>query len=110
MNSIWDKVYDPVKDRRYGMLFFISLVALFCVFILGRLAWAIWTDLAPETSELQIWLLLTLLGISVFTSALICRELRSRRDRCDRKEMFERQELSRDEIIKARSKLVKARK
>lgn len=110
MNSPWEKLYDPVKDRRYGMLFIISFVALFCLFILGRLAWAIWTDLAPEPSELEIWILFGLPGIFLFPAALICRALRPRRENSDQKEVFKRQELSRDEIIKAQSKLVKARK
>jgi hypothetical protein len=28
MNSIWDNLYDRFKDRRYGVLFLASLVAL----------------------------------------------------------------------------------
>jgi hypothetical protein len=28
MNSIWDNLYDRFKDRRYGVLFLVSLVAL----------------------------------------------------------------------------------
>jgi hypothetical protein len=28
MNSFWDNLYDRFKDRRYGVLFLVSLVAL----------------------------------------------------------------------------------
>jgi hypothetical protein len=28
MNSFWNNLYDTFKDRRYGMLFLVSLVAL----------------------------------------------------------------------------------
>ena len=41
MNSIWSSLYDKAKDRRYGVLFFSSLIAVLIVFFFGVLLYNI---------------------------------------------------------------------
>ncbi|MGI8965396.1 MAG: hypothetical protein ACR2H1_04825, partial [Limisphaerales bacterium] len=57
-----------------------------------------------EISDVQRYFLEALPGLAILSSALIWRKIRRARTPGKR---FQRQELSRDEIIKARSKLVR---
>jgi biotin transporter BioY len=108
MNSIWSNLYDKFKDRRYGVLFFSSLIAVFAVFLLGVLLYNIlggidfgWFDLRAHFLELMP-------GIVIVIAALAWRGVR--RARAQHGKRFRREELSRDEIRKARSKLVNRNK
>jgi len=107
MSSIYSKLYDPVKDRRYGMLFLITVAISICLYALGFLADGILDGLNIEKSDLKDSFRLALPGIVILTVALIWRG--SRRNHSRKKEKFQRHELSREEIRKARSKLVKTK-
>ena len=104
MNSIWSNLYDKAKDLRYGVLFFASLVGFFVLFLVGVLACKMieGTDFSPLS--LQTHILQVLPGLLIIIAALIWRAVR--RARAQRGKRFRREELSRDEIRKARSKLV----
>ncbi len=100
MNSIWGNLYDKFKDRRYGALFFVSLV---CVFGLLFLALIVSQIMGP--ASLQYYFLQVLPWIVLLIVGLIWQAVR--RARAQRGKRFRRQDLSRDEISKARSKLLK---
>jgi O-antigen/teichoic acid export membrane protein len=104
MNSIWNNLYDKAKDRRYGALFFSSLIAFFVVFLLGALIYKILGGIDFGPPDLQARLLELAPGILILIAALVWRGIR--RARAQREKSFRREELSRDEIRKARSKLV----
>jgi len=99
MNSIWSKLYDGFKDRRYAALFFVTFFGLFGLLILVAGICGIVGD-----SNIRGYFLQALPGIGILIIALVWRTIRKARAR--RGEKFRRQELSRDEIRKARSKLV----
>jgi biotin transporter BioY len=108
MNSIWSNLYDKFKDRRYGILFFSSLVGFFGLFLLGVIVYNILGGIDFGPFELQSHFLQLLPGILIIMAALIWRAIR--RARAQRRKRFRREELSRDEIRKARSKLVNRNK
>jgi hypothetical protein len=92
MNLIW----NSFKDRRYAALFFIIFfVSIGTLF--GLLAFF-------QIPNVQEYVLQSLPGIGIFVIALVWRAIRNSRAR--RREKFRRLEMSRDEIRKARSKLV----
>jgi O-antigen/teichoic acid export membrane protein len=99
MNSIWNNLYDKFKDRRYGVLFFVSLLSVFGLLLLAAIL-----DQIIGPANLQEYFPQVLPGIGIFIVALIWRAIR--RARAQRGRRFRREELSRDEIRKARSKLV----
>jgi hypothetical protein len=99
MNSIWSKLYDSVKDRRYAALFFITIFAFFGLLALVTGICGIIGD-----SNIHEYFLQALPGIGILMAALVWRAVRKTRMRRGGK--FQREELSRDEIRKARSKLV----
>ena len=103
MNSIWNNLYDKFKDRRYGALFFASLLSVF-----GLLLLAVILGQIMGPANLQAYFLQALPGIGIFIVALVWRGIR--RARAPRRDKFRREELSRDEISKARSKLVNRNK
>jgi biotin transporter BioY len=108
MNSIWSNLYDKAKDRRYGVLFFSSLIAVFAVFLLGVLLYNILGGIDFGSFDLQAHFLELVPGIVIVIAALVWRGVR--RARAQRGKRFRREELSRDEICKARSKLVNRNK
>ncbi len=108
MNSIWNNLYDRAKDRRYGALFFSSLVGFFVVVVLGVLVYNILGGMDFGTFDLQSHFLELLPGILIIIAAFVWRGIR--RARAQRGKRFRREELSRDEIRKARSKLVNPNK
>jgi len=108
MNSIWNNLYDKAKDRRYGVLFFSSLIAVFVVFLLGVLLNQIFGGINPGSFDLPSHFLELLPGMVILMVALAWRE--ARRARARRGKRFRREELSRDEIRKARSKLMNRNK
>jgi hypothetical protein len=102
MNSIWSKLYDGVKDRRYGLLFLFSTGAF-----VGFLALAALVEAGLEAVFLEEYFLqaLTVLAAAVvgWGVAGLWRERLHRQDR----QTFP--PLSSDEKRVARSKLVKSR-
>ena len=100
MNSIWSNLYDKFKDRRYGALFFVSLMSVF-----GLLLLAVILEQIIGPANVQEYFLQALPGIGILVVALIWRTVR--RSRSQRVIKFRREELSRDEVCKARSKLMK---
>jgi biotin transporter BioY len=108
MNSIWSNLYDKFKDRRYGVLFFSCLVGVFGLFLFGAFLYSNLGGIDFGPLELQRHFLQLLPGISILAVALIWRAVR--RARMRRGKRFRREELSRDEILKARSKLVNRNK
>jgi hypothetical protein len=98
MKSFWEESYDSAKDRRYGMLFFATLLVLFGAIILGAAIYGIMgADIFRE------FVLPTLPGVAIFLFALGWWCIRRMRKR--RQERLKYAALSRDELAKARSKL-----
>jgi biotin transporter BioY len=108
MNSIWNNLYDHAKDRRYGALFFSSLVGVFVVFLLGALIYQILGGMDFGSFDLQAHFLELMPGIVILIAALAWRGIR--RARAQHPKRFRSVELSRDEIRKARSKLMNRNK
>ena len=108
MNSIWNNLYDKAKDRRYGVLFFFSLFGFFGLFLGGVIICKNLegVDLAPL--DLPSHFLELLPGFLIVLAALVWRGLR--RARAQKGSRFRREQLSRDEICKARSKLMNRNK
>jgi hypothetical protein len=104
MNSIWGNLYDKFKDRRYGILFFSSLIGVFVMVFVGMLFGNILGGIDFGGLNLQSHWLELVPGILIILAALIWRAIR--RAQAQRGKRFRREELSRDEIRKARSKLV----
>ncbi|HUA68521.1 MAG TPA: hypothetical protein VMA13_08230 [Candidatus Saccharimonadales bacterium] len=103
MNSFWSGLYDWTKDRRYAALFFVTLVGFFGLIILGVVL-GMCTGLL-DTPE---GLVAMSFGAGVFILALIWKAIR--RLQSQRRDASTFSRLSRDELTKARSKLMKGRK
>ena len=103
MNSIWSNLYDKAKDRRYGLLFFFSLIGLFGVFLSAMLAWQMVQGLELLSLPWKSQILLMLPGPLIIVAAIILRAIR--RVRARHRTTYRREALSRDELCKARSKL-----
>ncbi|HEY1718689.1 MAG TPA: hypothetical protein VGH42_10425 [Verrucomicrobiae bacterium] len=99
MNSIWSNLYDSFKDRRYAFLFFATFFASLILIVLVAGVCGMIDD-----SNIQAYFLQVLPGVGILIIALVWRAIRKTRAR--RRNKFQRQEMSRDEIRKARSKLV----
>jgi hypothetical protein len=108
MNSIWNNLYDRAKDRRYGTLFFISFFGSFGLFLVGVLGYKILDGVDFSQFDLPQYFLQLLPGVVIIMVALALRSYRRARAQGGHK--FRRQELSRDEISKARSKLMNRNK
>lgn len=93
MMNFRQKIYDAAKDQRYGMLFFGTLVGLLGFLAASRLfiEWVGWQD----------YLHPFLLTAGILILALSWRLAR----RARRGGKSAREQLSRDEMLKARSKL-----
>jgi len=102
MKSFWADIYDAVKDRNYGILFFTTFLGLIIGFCIIGLIVAIVGPVAAES-----YLVPTLAGFGCFTvvAALISIR-RAWRRRVERSNVGV---LSRDEIHKARSKLMRSK-
>jgi hypothetical protein len=101
MNSIWERLYDRIKDRRYGLLFlyaFLAAVACLLVLIIATQAFS----LSPaQMAEAAGAILAVLLAGAIARCCVDTARGRGRRDdgsSCSR--------LSSDELRKARSKLM----
>lgn len=108
MNSIWNNLYDKAKDRRYGILFFFSLFGFFGFFLMSVLTYKILGGIDFGTFDLQPHFLQLVPVIVIIMVALAWRSFRRARTQGGNK--FRHGELSRDEISKARSKLVNQNK
>ena len=108
MNSIWNNLYDKAKDRRYGILFFFSLFGFFGLFLVAVLVFKILGGMDFGSFDLQAHFLELVPGIVIIFAALAWGGLR--RARAQHGKSFRREELSRDEILKARSKLMNRNK
>lgn len=102
MNSFWGNLYDHFKDRRYGALFLVSLVAFLGVLVLGAVIEEIF-----RAFDLQEYFLQALPGVGILAAAWVWRGVRQERAR--RREQLRHSPLSRDELRVARSKLLKDR-
>jgi hypothetical protein len=98
MKSFWEEIYDSAKDRRYGFLFFATLLVFFGAVILGGVAYAIMGE-----NGFQQFVVPALPGIGIFFIAFSYWRIRRMRKR--RQERLKYATLSRDELAKARSKL-----
>ena len=103
MNSVWDNLYDRLKDRRYGALFLACLLASFGLLILTAIGEAI-----VNQPELQWYFLRALPGVGLLAVAWVFLALRVARRRWRERPKYP--PLSRDELRVARSKLMKDRK
>lgn len=104
MNSIWNNLYDKAKDRRYGVLFFFSLFGFFGLFLAGVIICKILEEIDFGPFDLSSHFLELLPGFVIVMATLVWRGIR--RARAQRGKRFRREELSCDEICKARSKLM----
>src|SRR6185436_11064785 len=102
MSSVWNRLYDRSKDRRYGALFLASLWAFFGLLILAAIVATI-----INKFELQAYLPQAIPGIALL--AVVWVVLAFRRGRLRRRERPKYPPLSRDELRVARSKLLKDR-
>ena len=100
MNFPWDNVFDFFQDRNRGALFFRSLGAFLVMFLLGALADEVvvaggWQD--------QVVYVIPVVGsvVSLWLCVLIRRGRAARR-----RQRYKSTPLSRDELGKARSKLM----
>jgi threonine/homoserine/homoserine lactone efflux protein len=100
MNSIWSRLYDGVKDRRYGLLFLFSAGAF-----VGFLALAALVEAGLEAVYLEEYFLQALLVLA--GAALGWGVAGFWRERLRREERQRFPPLSSDEKRVARSKLVK---
>ncbi len=98
MHSIWDNLYDNVKDRRYGVLFLSALLAFFGLLIMAAFIEALLWEFGMQQYYLE-----ALPGIGIL--GLAWGFLKFRQARTRSREKLRRGPLSRDELRVARSKL-----
>lgn len=102
MNYFWGNVFEYFKERRYAAVFFGTLTALGAALVAG----AVLYHIADGFDLLQYWPNL-LAAFAVWFLFLTWRALR--RNRAERRNRYEISPLSRDELDKARSKLMRQR-
>jgi hypothetical protein len=95
MNSIWKNLYDHFKDRRYGGIFILAMLA--CTG-LSVFTWKVLE--AARQGTLVYWLP----GVALFAGAYAWSI--TRRVRRQRSEPWKNQPLSGDELRKARARLM----
>lgn len=99
MNSFWSQLYDRHKDRRYANLFFFTLFGFIGLIVPGVI-------IVMRVGSLDLHLLYLLPGIVMLLTAIVWRAIRRSRTK-RRTSTFP--QLSRDELRKAQSKLLKER-
>src|SRR5215469_2402125 len=102
MYPFWSNIYDDAKDRRYGALFFSTLLALFVSLGIMALIGAL-------TNGVGLVPALFLFAIP-FAVAMVCAVSNCVRAWKHRDGSLNSSALSRDELAKARSKLKKETK
>ena len=102
VNSFWSRLYDNFKDRRYGILFFGTLALVFGFLIVG-----VFICEAAQAYELEKYLTAAAVGAGLLFMVWVGRGIVQMRVR--KYERLRFPPLSRDEMQKARSKLVKKR-
>jgi hypothetical protein len=95
MNSIWNNVYDKVKDRRYGALFTMAAVSSLGAFVVGKIV-------IEEVGPIDLTPYLP--GVLVLGVAMIWRQWRLS---CRPRQRLNFAPLSNDELRKARCKLTR---
>jgi hypothetical protein len=98
MNYFWGNVFEYFKERRLGAVFFVTLLAFVGVMAGGVMVYQI----AGGFNLLQYWPF-ALVGTGLLLLALTWRGFRQMRAR--RLNRYKSSPLSRDERVKARSKL-----
>jgi len=110
MDPFWNNIYDDEKDKRYGGLFFAVLIFFFVG--LPLIAWLcsvcdIVPNLTyPDLSRFQVVCLIVTGGLGLVAIVLLLRRW-VRIGRKTRQDRLKYSDLSRDELMKARSKLRK---
>jgi hypothetical protein len=114
MDPFWDNLYDDAKDKRYGMLFFIScLLAIGMPFLLGALYLNLslpqWfpqsiADFIGTADTFEFVCLGMAASLILVASVLFVRRW-IRDGKKARQHRLKYSNLSRDELLKARSKL-----
>ncbi len=102
MNYFWGNIFDYVKDRRFVPVFFITLAVLFGV----PLGVAILVGSTNISDYLKYWPVLAT-ALAVCLLIVIWREVAEARRR--RRNRYKISPMSRDELTKARSKLVRTK-
>ena len=103
MYPFWSHIYDDVKDRRYGALFFSTLLMVFgSLGVIGVIC------AITNAGTLEVLFPLALAVTVIFTLALAWRAWARGWNRPE--EQLKSPVLSRDELAKARSKLKKETK
>jgi hypothetical protein len=111
MDPFWNNIYDDVKDRRYGTLFmatlFIGLPLLALALVAASGIFAELMDVFagyPDISTFQFLSLVVLASLALLAVVLLWRHW-IRTGRKARRDRLKFSSLSRDELLKARSKL-----
>ncbi|HTR43239.1 MAG TPA: hypothetical protein VMH87_16620 [Pseudomonadales bacterium] len=105
MYPFWSNIYDDVKDRRYGALFFSTLMMLS-----GSLAVIGVICAMTNSAYADVLLPLAVTVMAIFALALAWRTWTWARGWNRPEEQLKSPKLSRDEVSKARSKLKKETK
>ena len=98
MHSIWDKLYDNIKDRRYGALFLFALLAFLGLPFFGAITYGFLRETGLEEYFGEALLGIGILCL-VWCLVKFCQAWRRG------EEKMRREPLSRDELRVARSKL-----
>jgi membrane protein implicated in regulation of membrane protease activity len=105
MSPFWSNIYDDAKDRRYGALFFSTLLMLF-----GSLGVIAVICAITNAGSSEVLFPLALAVTVIFTLALAWRAWAWLRGWNRPEAQLKSPVLSRDELVKARSKLKKETK
>ncbi len=100
MDFFWGNVFEYFKDRRGAAFFFATLLALFIALIVGSILYHVIC-----AYDLQAYLVYSLPGLALILMAWIGSGIAQARAR--RRNQYKSSPLSRDELIKARSKLTR---
>ena len=98
MNSLWGNVFDYFKERRSAAIFFVAFAVALGVIFLGTIL----GQAANALNLMQYWPL-SLPGFGLLLLAFAWRVVRQQREQ--RGNRYKSSPLSRDEWVKARSKL-----
>ena len=102
MNYFWGNVFEHFKERRYAAVFFGTLMALGGLLIVGLILYQVIC-----AYELQDYIIYSLPGAALILIAWVGRGFAQARAR--RRDRYKISPMSRDELTKARSKLVRTK-